>query len=134
MEPKIHTLANGATIITTSPGHGARFSDGTVAEAQHKEVCDKLTCVRTMTQVGEVKGMKLTSLRMVLEPESLDYLAQLCKKADLVLVPFPVLTALREQGQRTWQEFNNVVAAIATKETERVPPDQKMWDVNNWSW
>ena len=130
-DPKIHTLRNGATLIIASP-HGARFSDGTVCEAQHKDMCDALNCQRVLQDAGTIKGMKLVELRMVLSPEQLDYLAELCASADIVLIPFPVLTALREQGVRS--RFPNAVAANATAETQRSAPDQKVWDINAWSY
>ena len=130
---KIHTLANGLTVITTSPGHGARFSDGSVAEPQTKEVCDLLTCDRVTTDRGEfAPGIGKVELRMILNSKGQEALRLLCERADIVLIPFPVLTALREQGIRA--EFPNAVAAIATKETERSSPQEKIWDVTKWSW
>jgi hypothetical protein len=131
-EPKVHTLASGATLISTSPGHEMRFSDGTTAEPQYKDVCDALTCRRVERTVGEIKGMTLVELRMVLGPEQLAYLHTLCRQADIVLIPFPVLTALREQGQRDY--YPNAVAGNSTAETQRSAPADKIWDINRWSY
>lgn len=130
--PLIHTLANGATVLITSPGHGFRFSDGSVAEPQTKEVCDRLTLARKASRVREVKGMALNRVQMVLSEDQLGFLAELCQMADLVLVPFPVLQALREQGVR--DEYPNAVAFNATPETQRSAPQDKVVDFNNWSY
>jgi len=128
----IHTLASGATILVTSPGHGFRFNDGTVASAQDKAVCDRLTLKRELRPVGSIKGMALNEVRMLLSDEQLSFLAELCQKADLVLVPFPVLSAMREQGVR--DQFPNAVAFNATAETQRSAPADKVVDINNWSY
>jgi len=129
----VHRLACGLTVITTSPKHGTKFSDGTESPAQDKEVCDLLTCDRVTTDRGEfAPGIGKVELRMILNSKGQEALRLLCERADIVLIPFPVLTALREQGIRA--EFPNAVAAIATKETERSSPQEKIWDVTKWSW
>jgi hypothetical protein len=130
--PLIHTLAGGATLISTSPGHAMRFSDGTTCSPQHQAVADRLTCQRQERIVRQIAGMDCVEIRMILAPEQLDYLESLCDMADLVLVPFPVLTALREQGMR--DRFPNVVAGNSTPATMRSPPAEKVWDVTRWSW
>lgn len=127
---KIHTLANGATVITTS-NHGFKFSDGTQAPPQDKEVCDMLTLSRFYNQHAEIKGMAVNQTIMMLNLAQQEFLAELCKQADIVIVPFPVLTALREQGIRN--EFPNAVAFNATAETQRSSPTEKVVDINNWS-
>lgn len=134
MTPKIHTLANGATVLITSPGHGFKFSDGTVAEAQHKEVCDALTLERVSLQVGGIRGMPLNETKMVMSREQRDYLYNLCPLADIVIVPLPVLLALRECGGEVRHTFGNVVATNATTETQRSAPADKIVDINNWSY
>lgn len=131
-EMVIHTLASGATILVTSPGHGFRFSDGTVASAQDKAVCDRLTLKRELRSVGSIKGMALNEVRLVINDEQQAFLTDLCQKADLVLVPFPVLAALREQGIR--DKFPNAVAFNATSDTSRSAPADKVVDINNWSY
>jgi hypothetical protein len=129
---KIHTLSSGATLISLSPGHGFRFSDGTEAEAQDKAVCDRFTLVRQLTKVGEIKGMALNQVKMLLSDEQQAALREIATKADLVVLPFPVLSALREQGIR--DQFPNCVAFNATPETMRSPPAEKIVDINNWSY
>lgn len=128
---KSHTLTNGASVITTSP-HPFKFSDGSIAEAQDKDLCERLTLSRTMAVHAIVKGMNLVRVSMLLNDEQLKLLSQMSEAADIVLVPFPVLTALREQGVR--DNFPNVVAFNATAETQRSAPDQKIVDINNWSY
>lgn len=126
----VHTLTNGATVILTSP-HGFKFSDGTVAEPQTKEVCDELTLRRELKNVGTIKGMPLNQVSMLLSIEQQEFLSTLCKSADIVIIPFPVLSALREQGIR--DRFPNAVAFNATAETQRSAPNDKIVDINNWS-
>ena len=128
---KIHTLTNGATVITTSP-HQFKFSDGTTAEPQDKDLCEQLTLARTMTVASVIKGMKLNRVTMALNEVQLKLLGKMSASADIVLVPFPVLTALREQGVR--DTFPNVVAFNATAETQRSTPTEKTVDINNWSY
>ena len=129
----VHRLACGLTVITTSPKHGTKFSDGTESPAQDKEVCDLLNCDRVTTDRGEfAPGIKKVEFRMVLNSRGQEALRLLCEKADIVLIPFPVLTALREQGIRN--EFPNAVSVISTEATQRAAPDDKIWDVTKWSW
>ncbi len=128
----IHTLASGATLMVTSPGHGFRFTDGTVASAQDKAVCDRLTLKRELRRVGTIKGMALNEVRLVIDDAQQAFLTELCQKADIVLVPFPVLAALREQGIR--DKFPNAVAFNATSDTSRSAPADKIVDLDNWSY
>lgn len=128
---KKHSLRNGATIISVSP-HGFRFSDGTSCEAQEEAVCAKLTLKREYTPIKTVKGMPLNQTRMLLDKEQITFLRELCRAADLVIIPFPVLSALREQGIR--ELFPNAVAFNATKETQRDSPNEKIVDIENWSY
>lgn len=132
MEIKIHSLANGATVLVTSPGHGFKFNDGTFAEPQHKAVCDALSVKREFVAKGEIAGMKVTECRQSLTDEGIALLRELCSKADVVLVPFMVISALREQGKR--DEFPNALAFNSTPETARSAPADKVIDVNNWSY
>ena len=132
VEPKIHTLANGATVLITSPGHGFRFSDGTSCESQYKEICDRLTLRREEKHIKTVRGMKVNRTEMIISAEQLHLLTELCELADIVLVPLPVLLALREQGVR--HRFPNAFAMNRTKETQREAPDKGVVDINNWSY
>lgn len=128
----IHVLKNGATVLPISPSHGFSFSDGTSCPAQEKSLCDKLTLSRQLRKVGEIKGMTLNEVKMVLNEDQIDFLREISKMADIVILPFPVLTALREQGIR--DEFPNCVAFNATQETQRAAPADKVIDINNWSY
>ena len=129
--PIIHTLAGGATLLHLSP-HTFRFSDGTIAEPQHPDICQFFTLARHETRKSTIKGMVCNETRFLLHGNQLDYLTELSKKADIVLVPLPMLLTLREQGQR--KNYTNVVAGNSTTETQRSAPDQKIYDVQNWSW
>jgi hypothetical protein len=128
---KIHKLESGATVITTS-NHEFAFSDGTVAEPQTKEVWERLTLERKFVNKGAIKGMPLNQTHMCLNEEQQVFLSELCKQADIILIPFPVLTALREQGIR--DKYPNAVSFNSTKETQRASLDYKVVDINNWSY
>lgn len=130
----IHTLASGATLITLSPGHSFQFSDGTSCPGQDKSVCDKFTLRREGRQVKVIHGHRVNETQFLFSFEQLEELAAIAKQADLVLVAFPVLTALREMGLRNDDRFRNVVAMNATPETQRSAPADKVVDVDNWSW
>ena len=129
---RIHTLKSGATVLVTSPGHGFKFSDGSIAEPQEKSVCDLLTLKRVSKKRGEIKGMTLNETLLQIDHLQQEYLAGLCREADIVLLPFPILAALREQGIR--DQFPNAVAFNATVETQRSAPAEKVVDIDNWSY
>ena len=129
---RIHTLVSGATVLVTSPGHGFRFSDGSIAEPQEKALCDLLTLKRVSTKRGEVKGMSLNETLLQIDHLQQEFLKGLCQQADIVLLPFPILAALREQGIR--EQFPNAVAFNATAETQRSAPAEKVVDIDNWSY
>lgn len=129
--PITHTLANGAVICGLSP-HDFRFSDGTKGGAQVEDLVKFFTLSRDYRKVGEVRGMSLNEVRMVLSQDQLDKLQEIAASVDLVVVPFPVLTALREQGVRA--QYPNVVAFNATQETQRSAPQDKIVDIDNWSY
>ena len=126
---KIHKLNNGSSVIITSL-HGFVFSDGSVCEGQDKEICDALTLKRVNEKICEINGMSVNRVNMVLSTEQSLFLFELSKKADIVIVPFPVLSAMRESGK----VFPvNIVAFNATADTQRSPPSEKIVDINNWS-
>jgi hypothetical protein len=129
---KIHTLSNDAKVIMVSPGHGFKFSDGTQCDPQDAELCSKLTLKRELKEVKRVKGMALNETKMILSQDQINFLKELSKLVDLVIIPFPVLSAIREQNIR--DEFPNCVAFNATQETMRLAPDEKVVDINNWSY
>lgn len=129
---KKHTLVSGATVVSLSPGHGFRFSDGTTAEPQDAAFAAQFNLSRQLRRVGEIKGMPLNEVKMMLTEEQQTLLSEVCKEADIVIVPFPVLAAMREQGIR--DKFPNAVAFNATTETMRSPPNEKVVDINNWSY
>ena len=129
---KKHTLVSGATIISLSPGHGFKFSDGTTAEPQNEAFASKFNLSRQLRKVGELRGMPLNEIKLILTEEQQKLLADVCLLADIVIVPFPVLAAMREQGIR--DKFPNAVAFNATQETMRSPPNEKIVDINNWSY
>lgn len=128
----IHTLASGATVLSVSPGHGFKFSDGTSCPGQDPDLCSRLTLAREYRDITTICGMAVKETQMVLSEEQIALLKDLSTKADLVIVPFPVLTAMREQGIRG--DLSNCVAFNATQETQRAAPADKVVDINNWSY
>jgi hypothetical protein len=129
---KIHTLNKGATVLSLSL-HPFTFSDGSVAEGQDEDVVDEFTLRREFTPMPAIAGMKVNRTSMVLSKKQMDRLTELSTMdIDIVIVPFPVLTALREQGVR--DNFPNCVAFNATIETQRSPPNEKIVDIDNWSY
>lgn len=126
----VHTLANGATVIVTSP-HGFKFSDGTACEG-NPELAKQLTLNRLSVHYGDLKGMALNKVTFVLKDAQVDLLRELSKQADVVIVPIPVLLAL--YGEDIRHELRNVVAFNATAETQRLPPNEKVVDIHNWSY
>jgi hypothetical protein len=131
---KVHTLANGATVILTSL-HGAKFSDGTECEGQDKSLVDQLTLKREETHMQTIKGMVCNQVRFILSPEQITLLINLSQQADIVWVSLPLLTALREHDDELRDSMPNVVAMNRTKETARVEkPQDAVVDINNWSY
>ena len=128
---KIHTLNNGSTVISLSL-HPFTFSDGTVAEGQDKDLVDFFTLERKFEAMYPINGMGVNRVQMILSREQLLRLTLLSKDVDIVILPFPVLTALREQGVRDM--YPNCLAFNATVDTQRSPPNEKIVDIDNWSY
>ena len=126
----IHTMNNGATILSTSP-HGFKFSDGTECLG-NPELATLLTLERQNKEVTTIKGMRVNQVQMILSPKQVHLLAELAAMVDIVIIPFPVLTALREQELR--DRLPNCLAFNATAETQRSAPQDKVVDIGNWSY
>lgn len=128
---KIHRLDNTATVIGVS-NHGFKFSDGTECGPQDKDVVNALNLKRSFTAMPYIAGMKCNRMTMFLYKEQEELLTALSNMADLVILPLPVLLALRESGIR--DQYPNCVAFNATPDTMRSAPDEKIVDINNWSY
>ena len=124
-------MANGATLCSLS-AHGFKFSDGSESGPQDQTLVETFTLKRNFSKKAEIKGMEVNEVRMELSTEQLTKLKEIASDVDVVIVPFPVLTSLREQGVR--DQYPNVVAFNATRETQRSAPQDKIVDVNNWSY
>ena len=125
-----HRLENGAIVCSLS-AHGFKFSDGTESGPQDQEIVDLFTLKRNFKKRGSIYGMDLNEMWMELSNDQLKKLTEVASEVDLVIVPFPVLTALREQNVRS--QYPNVVAFNVSRETQRSAPQDKIVDVNNWS-
>jgi hypothetical protein len=128
---KIHLLNNGSRVITLST-QPLRFSDGTVSECQDREVLEKLTLYRKFRKVTTINGMHVNETKMHMSDDQITYLHELADSADIVILPFPILTAIREQGIR--DEFTNCVAFTVTRDTMKAPIHEKIIDIHNWSY
>ena len=128
---EIHRLVNGATLCSLS-AHGFKFSDGSESGPQDQTLVETFTLKRNFSKKAKIKGMEVNEMRMELSTDQLTKLKEIASDVDVVVVPFPVLTSLREQGVR--DQYPNVVAFNATRETQRSAPQDKIVDVNNWSY
>ena len=135
------TADDAARILSLSP-HPFKLSDGTECPAQNQRIVDLFTLRREVFSHSEIRGMQVNETRMVLSEEQRQALYELCRFADVVIIPFPVLTALREAGTeargpvrqsvRDW--YPNALAFNATLETQRSAPTEKVVDLQNWSY
>jgi hypothetical protein len=123
----VHTLASGETVCLTSP-HGARFSDGTVAE---KGATREAAALVEVTPVSTEIRPRVFRTTMRLSRETIAILKGLSNAYDWVLVPFMVISAMRDQ--ELCDQLPNVVAGNATPETRRARPSEKVWDINRWA-
>lgn len=128
---KIHTLANGATVISTS-NHEFKFSDGTVAEPQDEEIVDKLTLKKQYKQIKVIQGMNVNYTSFNLGDEVKKFLFELCLKADIVIISVMFRDTLEKFGCR--HNFPNALVYNATPTTQRLPQKDKIVDINNWSY
>lgn len=129
-------LVDGRKVVLTSK-HGFRFSDGTIApevpEDFPKDFLDALYIKRKFREVPEALPNKASESTQELAPDALSILSVLSKKADIVLVSFMVVSALKEMGIRN--QYPKVLAFNSTPETARCGnPSEKVVDVNNWAW
>ena len=129
---KIHKLKSGATVAITSK-HGFKFSDGTEClEGSSGDIVDAMAAKRTTEPVKKIKGMDVVRTKFEATPMCLKILGEFCKEADIVIVPFLLLNALKEAGIR--EEYPNAVAFNSTKETIRESPQNKVIDIDNWAY
>lgn len=145
-----HTLANGLTILITSPHlpregdpDPLRFSDGTefapsreTAQKIKDEIAKNLTISGLREDAGgeivrEENGIRFERVKLSLPDSTVQFLKSLQSAADLVLVGAVVIQAIRESGLA--DQFPKVVAQFATAETARNVPSEKVIDVTRWS-
>lgn len=130
----IHTLKDGRKVVLTSK-HGYRFSDGTefkVPDGFPLDFLNALTVRREFKEVSAALPNKATESRQSLPKEALETLSRLSGEADIVLVPFMVISAMKEMGIRNL--YPKVLAFNATPETTRSSPQEKVVDIDNWAW
>lgn len=127
----IHTLNNGITVMGIS-AHGFVFSDGSRCMRQSQEIVDSLTLQRRFSLIKHISNMAVNEIAMHLSDEQQKILQKLEQFADIIIVPFPVLVALREQNIR--HLFGKCLAFNCTPDTQRLAPSEKVVDISNWSW
>jgi hypothetical protein len=131
----IHTLKDGRKVILTS-NHGFKFSDGTEFPGLSKDFpmdfLDALAVKREFREVSAALPNKATESRQSLPKEALEILSKLSMEADIILVSFMVISALKEMGIRNL--YPKVLAFNATPETTRSSPQEKVVDITNWAW
>ena len=149
--PKFHKLKDGTKILITSPhlpkeGNPShmKFSDGSVFSPTREEAENIRSFYSSLTVTGlrgenDIVVFKKGSRAFVrptlsISEEGLNFLRSLQNEIgedDLILVSFPIISALKEMGLK--DEFLKVVSFFATKETQRAIPKEKVIDVDRWS-
>ncbi|MDX9810646.1 MAG: hypothetical protein RBT04_10900 [Sphaerochaetaceae bacterium] len=132
-------LANGIEVIPTS-FHGCRFSDGTEFAPTAEDIeqikadwpadsvrRDFMRADDPLPGIGASRSIQTPSQDIM---DRLDK-AQADNPNAIVLVSFMLASALAESGLRG--RFPRVLAANATKETSRSAPQDKVWDIQNFS-
>ncbi len=134
-----HVLASGIEVIPTS-FHGCRFSDGTNFEPTPEEIeqikadwpadsvrRDFVRVTDPLPGIGASRSTQTPSSDIIARLEK----AQADNPNAVILVSFMLASALTEAGLR--DKFPRVLAANATKETSRSAPQDKIWDIQNFS-
>jgi hypothetical protein len=132
-------LKNGQVIFPTS-GHGSRFSDGTVFEPSPEEIATIkndwgfMQVKPTFSPIALDLNVGVNSRGNFLAEEVLHKMKDIQRENPTVLflVPFMLISALKEMGIRN--EFPHFLSTNATPETVRSAPQEKIWDVDNFSW
>lgn len=98
--PKV-SLSNGLRVANFSSPHAFTFEDGSVLEACAPERAKALMLESVETEVQNPGGWVDISLEWKLSDEVSDALIELEQddEVDIFLVPFPVMTALKEAGR-----------------------------------
>lgn len=132
-------LKNGTTVIPTS-FHGCRFSDGTVFDPTPEEIAQirsDWSCLqveRTFKKVAlRISGVKATKSSSHMTEDGVRALYKVSKEYPeaIILVSVMVLDALDSDNYLKYLPL--VLAANATKETCRAAPQDKIWDLDNFS-
>lgn len=149
--PKFHELKDGTKILVTSPHlpkegnpSSMKFSDGSEFSPTREEAEKIRGFYSSLTVIGlrgenDIVVLNKGSRTFVrptlsISEEGLNFLRNLQNEIgedDLILVAFPVISALKEMGLK--DEFLKVVSFFATKETQRAIPREKVIDINRWS-
>lgn len=129
MSPVIHTLKNGATLISLHP-HGFEFSDGTSCPEQCPDLVKTFKLEHDVKFIGQKAGMNIVRRRPVATHTQLEVLAELVTKVDLVICPTELIGALYHQGWR--DHFDTCVSIGPTKETRGRREIPLIVDVNGW--
>ena len=133
------TLSNGVQVIPTS-AHGCRFNDGTVfvpTEEQIEEIKKDFSCLTVQrdfaTKELPIKGVYASISWSMMTEDGLNKLRQIQNENpnSIILVSFMVVDALCTMGIKN--QFPLVLSTNATLETQRSAPQDKVWDIENFS-
>lgn len=128
----IHTLKDGSTVINTSL-HPFRFSDGTECGVQVRELVDELSLPRKTEFRRKIKNMTVNECGFTITKQQYELLIELCKLADIIILPILVIETLKREGIR--EMFPNCVGINTTLDTRRTSNmNDKIVDIDNWSW
>lgn len=134
------SLKNGVEVIPTS-FHGCRFNDGTVFEPTPEEIeqikkdWSCLTVQREFhrVEIPRLEGIGATTSISKLTDEAMDKLYKIQHENPnaIILVSFMIVDALCAMEWK--HRYPHVLSTNATAETQRSAPQDKIWDINNFS-
>lgn len=101
-EAPVATLKNGISVCNFSSPHSFTFDDGTVLEACSPERCRNLSLLQEEVVYPNPIYPKLQDINLEFKMSDLvlDALEELKNFKGIVLVPFPVMEAIKENGMR----------------------------------
>lgn len=133
------TLSNGIKIIPTS-FHGSKFSDGTVfspSEEEIEQIKAEFACLTVAREFATkelpIQGISASTSWSTVTEDGLAKLRQVQKMNPeaIILVSFMIVDALCTMGIK--DEFPLVLSTNATPATTRSAPQDKVWDIGNFS-
>jgi len=116
MFPKA-VLSNGAIVANFGSPHPFRFDDDTMLDAANEELVEATKYDRKMIEKEGIKGTKDVEMRTVATVRIFELLqeAEDDDSIDILIVPFPLLLAIKEAGmQNNFKKPRTIVLADRT--------------------